>query len=109
MIIFKIIEGKVKMKQLININVGLDKIAKIYVEQKGIIDSEPVVYDRCGTNKTIKLYRYRLKDGSTAEEYLQIFMENKSGQKLYFLGLRTSKRDFDWPSAKILKLLNKKF
>ena len=53
--------------------------------------------------KSIKLNRYELKDGTFAYEYLQMIMENNNGQKLYFLGLKTDKRFFDWPAEKILK------
>jgi hypothetical protein len=97
------------MKQLININVGLDKIAKIYVEREKDRDSGPEIYERCGTNNSIRLNKYKLKDGTMAYEFLQIIIDNKIGQKLYFLGLRTSKREFGWPPEKILNLLRQEF
>jgi hypothetical protein len=86
-----------------NLNMGLDTIAKTYIKLKADPNVEPVICGRTGNLKSIKLNRYELKDGTFAYEYLQMIMENNNGQKLYFLGLKTDKRFFDWPAEKILK------
>jgi hypothetical protein len=86
-----------------NLNMGLDTIAKTYIKLKADPNVEPVICGRTGNLKSIKLNRYELKDGTFAYEYLQMILENNNGQKLYFLGLKTDKRSFDWPAEKMLK------
>ena len=86
-----------------NLNMGLDTIAKTYIKLKADTNVEPVICGRTGNLKSIKLNRYELKDGTFAYEYLQMVLENNNGQKLYFLGLKTDKRSFDWPAEKMLK------
>lgn len=95
-------------KQLININAGLDSIAKIYLEKK--IDSEfkIEIIGVLDDKNRINLHRYKLLDGTYAEEYLQYFTELDYDQCIYFLGLKTNKRYFKWPSEKIIKKLKKK-
>jgi hypothetical protein len=97
------------MNDLKNINVGIDSIAKIYIKKKKNIEEDPVVYAATGDIKSIKLHRYKLKDGSIAEEYVQMILTNEDGQSLYFLALNTEKKTFQWPAEKILKKLNKNF
>lgn len=97
------------MKHLVNINVGIDSIAKTYLKVKENRDHEPIVYGSTGTLNSIKLHRYKLKDGTEAEEYLQIVIPNSNGQNIYFLALKTEKRNFEWPSEKIRKKLLKNF
>lgn len=82
---------------------GLDTIAKTYIKQKADPNVEPIVCGRTGNLNSIKLNRYELKDGTFAYEYLQMILENSKGQNLYFLGLKTEKRTFDWPAEKMLK------
>lgn len=86
-----------------NLNMGLDSIAKTYIKQKADPSVDPVVYGRTGNLNSIKLNRYELKDGTFAYEYLQMILENNIGQSIYFLGLKTDKRSFDWPAEKMLK------
>ena len=96
----------VKKEELImknNLNMGLDTIAKTYIKQKADPDVEPIICGRTGNLNSIKLNRYELKDGTFAYEYLQMVLENNKGQSLYFLGLKTEKRNFDWPAEKMLK------
>jgi hypothetical protein len=82
---------------------GLDSVAKTFLKLRSDQSVEPIVYDRAGKYKSIKLNRYKLMDGTFAYEYLQMILENNNGQKLYFLGLKTDKRSFDWPAEKMLK------
>lgn len=82
---------------------GLDTIAKTYIKQKADPDVEPIICGRTGNLNSIKLNRYELKDGTFAYEYLQMVLKNNKGQSVYFLGLKTDKRSFDWPAEKMLK------
>ena len=82
---------------------GLDTIAKTYIKLKADPNVEPVVCGRTGNLNSIKLNRYELKDGTFAYEYLQMILENNEGQNIYFLGLKTENRSFDWPAGKMLK------
>jgi hypothetical protein len=86
-----------------NLNMGLDTIAKTYIKLKADLNVKPVICGRTGNLKSIKLNRYELKDGTFAYEYLQMILENNKGQNLYFLGLKTDNRSFDWPAEKMLK------
>jgi len=96
-----------EMKNLDNINVGIDSIAKHYIKANKNSEADPIVYNTTGAINSIKLHRYKLKDGSTAEEYVQMIMTNNEGQTLYFLALNTENKTFEWPASKILKELNK--
>lgn len=91
------------MRDLKNISFGIDKIAEIYIERNMDPESKPYVHYRAGTNNSIKLKRYKMKDGSVSEEFVQMIMTNQKGQNLYFLGLKTVKRNFGWPAKKMLK------
>ena len=82
---------------------GLDTIAKTYIKLKADLNVKPVICGRTGNLKSIKLNRDELKDGTFAYEYLQMILENNKGQNLYFLGLKTDNRSFDWPAEKMLK------
>lgn len=95
------------MTQITNINVGIDSIARTYIELNKDPESEPVIVANAGTTNSIKLFCYKLKDGSNAEEYIQMILPSNNGQNLYFLALKTKKRAFTWPSAKILKKISK--
>jgi hypothetical protein len=86
-----------------NLNMGLDTIAKTYIKLKADPNVKPIICGRTGNLKSIKLNRYELKDGTFAYEYLQMILENNKGQNLYFLGLKTDNRSFDWPADKMLK------
>ena len=105
-------EGKKKMAQLININMGIDSMAKSFltVHSKGVTfemkrgkkhfpDSE--VYSRVGEIPSVELRRYPLKDGTFAEEFVQAAMKIEDGRRLYFLGLRAHDKNMIWPSSKI--------
>lgn len=94
------------MKNIKNINLGLSSIAKAYIKNKVDPDVEPIVIANSGAINSIKLYQYKLKDGSLAEEFVQIILPSNKGQTLYFLALKTEKRFFNWPSEKILKKIN---
>lgn len=100
------------MGDLININQGIDSIAKSYlaVHSKGVTfkmdygkkhfpDSK--VYDRFGTIPSIELKRYPLKDGTYAEEFVQAVMKTWDGRRIHFLGLRTGEKFLIWPFTKI--------
>jgi hypothetical protein len=91
------------MNNITNINLGLDSIAKAYIKNKVDPDVEPVVIANAGAINSIKLFKYKLIDGSVAEEFIQIILPSNKGQTLYFLALKTEKRLFNWPSEKILK------
>jgi len=97
------------MNNLENVNVGIDSIAKIYIDKKKNPEEDPIVYAATGDIKSIKLHRYKLKDGSIAEECVQMILTNEEGQSLYFLALNTEKKTFQWPAEKILKKLIKNF
>lgn len=95
-------------KQLIDINAGLDSIAEIYLKKKIDEEYKCRVIGVTGELNQINLHRYRLIDGSYAEEYLQYFAKSEYEQFIYFLGLKTSKKYFKWPAEKIIKKLRKK-
>ena len=86
-----------------NLNMGLDSIAKTYIKLKADPNVDPVICARTGELKSIKLNRYKLKDGTYAYEYLQMVLDNDKGQSVYFLGLKTDLRSFEWPVEKMLK------
>jgi len=48
-------------------------------------------------------------DGTHAYEYLQMMLENKTGQILYFIGLKVNKRSFEWPTSINAKKSEKNF
>jgi len=95
------------MRNVINVNMGLDSVAKTFLKLRSDQSVEPIVYDRAGKYKSIKLNRYKLMDGTHAYEYLQMMLENKTGQILYFIGLKVNKRSFEWPTSKMLKKVKK--
>ena len=91
-------DGEVIMKKnkVKNINIGIDLPAKNFVNKNAVgvnftmeygkvYFPESLVYERTGPNKCIKLNRYKLKDGTAAEEFLQVILKNKDNQNLYFL------------------------
>lgn len=104
------------MNKLLNINMGIDSMAKSYlaVHAKGVTfrmdygkksfpDSE--VYFRTSTTKSVELKRYPLKDGSYAEEFVQAIIKCKDGQKFFFLGLSAHGKIIIWPTSKIREKL----
>lgn len=95
------------MNNITNINLGLYSIAKTYIKKKVDPDVEPVVISNAGAINSIKLFKYKLIDGSVAEELIQIILPTNKGQNLYFLALKTEKRLFNWPSDKILKKVSR--
>lgn len=97
------------MKYLLDINVGLDKIAKFFLEKNLDKSSDKFVYESIGILKSIPLHWYNLKDGTIAEEYPQFVTENEFGQSIVFLGLKTQKKRFEWSGEKIINKLEKTF
>lgn len=97
------------MNIISNINVGLDEIAKTYLKIKIDPEFKPLLVSSAGSLKSIKLHRYKLKDGTYAEEFLQLILENKNGQNLYFIGLKRNSKTFVWSGEKINKKLKKIF
>ena len=95
------------MRNVINVNMGLDSVAKTFLKLRSDQSVEPIVYNRAGKYKSIKLNRYKLLDGTHAYEYLQMMLENETGQILYFIGLRLKKKSFEWPTSKMLKKVKK--
>lgn len=95
-------------KQLTNYSAGLDSIAEIYLEKRIDNDHETELIYVFNDLNPVPLYRYKLIDGTFAEEYLQYFAESEHEQIIYFLGLKTEKRFFRWPAEKIIKKLKKK-
>lgn len=93
------------MKSIKNINYGLDSIANTYLKKNIDPERKPTVCARLGTNKSIELYKYKMKNGTSAEEYLQFQYRNDDGQSFYFIGLKTSKRYMEWPHEKVTKKL----
>lgn len=93
------------MKKFKTINFGLDRIANIFLKINIDLNFKPVILDRCGAINSIELKSYVLKDGSKAKEYVQYAYRNEEDQVIYFIGLKTNKRYFDWPSEKITKKL----
>jgi hypothetical protein len=91
------------MKNIVNINVGLDSTAKAYIKTKKDSEVNPVVIGNVGSTNSIKLLRYKMKDGTVAEEYVQMIMTCNGGQTLYFLALKINERYLNWPSKKIIK------
>lgn len=100
------------MEGLVNINMGIDSMAKSYlaVHSKGVTFRmdygkkhfpESVVYDRFGTIPSIELRRYELKDGTFADEFVQAVMKTGEGKRIHFLGLRAHGKFLIWPSSKI--------
>ena len=95
------------MRNVINVNMGLDSVAKTFLKLRSDQSVEPIVYNRAGKYKSIKLNRYKLLDGTHAYEYLQMMLKNETGQILYFIGLRLNKKSFEWPTSKMLKKVKK--
>ena len=88
------------MRNVINVNMGLDSVAKTFLKLRSDQSVEPIVYNRAGKYKSIKLNRYKLLDGTHAYEYLQMMLENETGQILYFIGLRLKKNLLNGQRAK---------
>lgn len=93
----------------VNVSAGIDLVGQLYLEK--FIDkvSEKEVIEIIGGYKPIKIYRYKLKNGSYANEYLQFISESVHGQIIHFIGLKIGKRDFQWKTKKILNTLDNKF
>lgn len=100
------------MKELININMGIDSMAKSYLAlksegvtfnmdygKKHFPDSE--TYHRTGTVPSIELKRYPLKDGGFAEEFIQAVIKTNDGRRLHFLGLNVNGTNKIWPMSKM--------
>jgi hypothetical protein len=97
------------MNKINTVNLGLDTIAKAYLKRNLDPEKKPIIYDRKGPTKSIKLHRYKMKDGSTSEEYIQfLHMNEHENQTVYFIGLKTNKRYMEWPTEKVSKKLKLK-
>lgn len=103
---------KKQMKELVNINMGIDSMAKscLAVKAEGVTfnmdygkkhfpDSE--TYSRVGTVPSIELKRYKMKDGGFAEEFVQAVVKTKDGRRLHFLGLNINGTNKIWPMSKM--------
>ena len=90
------------------INLGLDKIARLYLDNKLDRNHAPIVISRIGVLKNVKIHRYKLRDGSIAEEFLQFCQRDDNGCCTYFLGLKVGNKFMQWPYEKIKKKLIKK-
>ena len=95
------------MKNFKTINLGLDEMAQIYIDVNADKEKKPVIINRLGILKSIELKQYKLKDGTIAQEYVQFAHVTEIDQTVYFIGLRTKKRNFDWPTEKINKKINR--
>lgn len=106
------------MKKLVNINMGIDSMAKSYLAMhgKGVTfhmdygkkhfpDSE--TYSRVGQIPSVELKRYPLKEGGFAEEFVQAIMKTHDGRRIYFLGLNVNGTNKIWPTSKIREKLKK--
>ena len=106
------------MKKTVNINMGIDSMAKNYlaVNAKGVTfrmdygkksfpDSE--TYSRVGQVPSVELKRYPLNDGGFAEEFVQAIMKTNDGRRIYFLGLSISGGVKIWPTSKIREKMKK--
>lgn len=96
------------MSKIKNVNAGLDQIAKIFLDKNSDKNLKPIVYATAGPINSIKLHIYKMSDGSEAKEYLQMIMENDDGQNVHFLGLATKKKNFIWPTDKMLRRVKEK-
>lgn len=100
------------MKKRININMGIDSMAKSFLS----VNSEGVtfrmstgkkhfpnstVYSRVGQIPSIELKRYNLKGGTFADEFVQASFTLDDGRVVYFLGLNANGKIMIWPSSKI--------
>lgn len=100
------------MNELVNINMGIDSMAKSYLDMKsqGVTLNmnhgkkhfpENEVYHRVGNIPSIELKRYPLKDGTFAEEFVQAVIKTGDGRRLYFLGLNAGSKNIIWPLTKM--------
>lgn len=66
---------------------------------------ESVIIGRVGPNKQFKLNRYKMKDESYSEEFLQMTLPNNNGQNVYFIGLKCGDTKFIWTTKEMIDSL----
>lgn len=106
------------MKNLKNVNLGLSEDAIDFLYQNSRdskfsnqfnINKNKFVHFRSGFNNSVKLHKYLLNDGTYAEEFVQLEVDNEFDQVYFMLGLRFKNNVILWKKKEIEFHLSKKF
>lgn len=103
------------MKRIELIDLGVGDNAKKFLEKNvdGVLNFEDLdslnenkmIDRRTGDMNNIKLYKYRLKDGTCATEFVQLEYQLNDRKKILFRGLMTEEENFIWPMAGITQAI----